>query len=94
MYFGADGRMANGVTDIHGKKYLFLQPDNFDINILNAYQRTGWYTEPFTHCRYYFKPESNGAAISVSNTPDGASVTGVQYIDGQRYVFDQEGVLI
>lgn len=94
MYFYKDGHMANGVSKIHGETYLFLQPDIFNGDRLNAFQCTGWYTDPFTHNRYYFNPECGGAARSISNTPEGAAVKGVQYIDGQRYVFDNNGVLI
>lgn len=93
MYFKNDGHMADGVTKINGETYLFTHPSHFSVK-LNSYLTTGWYTDLYTHNTYYFNPDTNGAARSVSNTPAGAAVKGVQYIDGQRYVFNQEGVLI
>ena len=93
MHFDASGNMSDGVTEIDGNLYLFTHPNHFSVK-LNSYLTTGWYTDMYTHRTYYFNPNTGQAARSVSNTPVGAAVKGVQYIDGQRYVFDQEGVLI
>ena len=83
MYFHKEGNnkgvMAKGVVNIpYDGIYLFLDSDKD----WNAYQRFGWYTDPKTNNRYYFSKEENGRAV-----------TGVNIIDGKKYVFSPRGVL-
>ena len=79
MYFHGDGAMAKGVNKIDGKTFVFTQSYSKDWSY---YRATGWYTDKSTRKRYYF-----GGYY-------GEALTGKQYINGQHYEFDENGVLL
>ena len=93
MYFGPDGNMAKGVTQINGETHVFVQPNSKDWNY---YEGIGWYTDKSTNKRYFFNDgrSARSATEFRNTTPIGAAVKGRQVINGRVYEFDQNGVLI
>ena len=83
MYFHNDGTMARGVTRIGNDIYLFTEPRTSDPNYYRSY---GWYTDGYfgRGPRYYFDKRDNGKALKGSG----------HVIDGKKYDFDNNGVLV
>ena len=92
VYFGSDGTMAKGVTQINGETHVFIQTNSKDQN---HYEGLGWYTDKSTGKRYFFNDGVNARSATEfrNTTPKGAAVKGKQIINGQTYEFDNNGVL-
>ena len=105
MYFKEDGSMAEGITKIDDDIYLFAK-DTGHGDPKNAYMYEGWYNDPKTGKRYYFKEGKYGcdagkapkgwftddcAGTMYFNKKHGYMADGLTYIDEGRYLFLHNG---